>query len=479
MTQETVAITRRMPDPASLLAALHAGGPDLRVARAGQGAVARLCTEDGRLVVSVEAPRYIQVPGETARLLGPGAATDTPVWWTEVRAASAAPEAPRLAASVAGRLATLLDGTTGPREAASHTDVVTVSASGEPSPDGAGGDDVLAEADILTDQAVIVLHDAPILAATTWLTELLRTTARTGRYLYLVTPPTTRLTLPTRTLLDRAPARWVVSAPETGYYDGLSGVELDWHDGHFTPTTGPSPAIVDAYRPPSGPAGERQLLLSMRTVHAPDEQLLLGGALECAWQTLTGEPPAGWSTAEPVNVPWSRRQLTDLVRSRARRGSPTWLVAVGNPDHPAIATQRVTHTRLGVEEHITLAFGHTADSPALLDRLPHLAEELAAQHRLATMITELRAARADLTVPSHYEPPALPVSLTFGPDAVADIGRGCLDSTLPDTPSRRLGPTARPALHYELGDGTDPGAWRRLRHIEDHLNSTPGARAGS
>ncbi|MFB7594893.1 hypothetical protein [Streptomyces sp. NPDC056160] len=62
---------------------------------------------------------------------------------------------------------------------------------------------------------------------------------------------------------------------------------------------------------------------------------------------------------------------------------------------------------------------------------------------------------------------------------MADIGRGCLDSTLTDTPCRGLGPTARPALHYELGDGTDPGVRRRLRHIEDHLKTVRGARAGS
>ncbi|MEW2293484.1 DUF6177 family protein [Streptomyces sp. NPDC006743] len=474
MTQHAIALTPRMPDPKTLLAALHAGGPDLRVKRSGQGAVAQLHAEDGRLIASVEAPRYLQVPGETARLLGPAAATGTPVWWTEVRAASVVPEAPRLAASVAGRLATLLDGSTWPRSAGAHTGVVTVAASGEPV-DAVGGD-VLTEADLVTTRAATVLQDTPVLAATTWLTELLRTTARTGRHLHLVTPPATRLTLPARTLLERTSARWVVSAPRTGCHDGLSGLELSWRDGLFTPAPGPSPTMADAYRPPSGPSGERQLLLSLRTVHPADGQLLLGGALECAWRTLTGEPPAGWSTAEPVNVPWSRRQLTDLARNRARRGSPTWLVAVGDPDRPAIATQRVTHTRLGVEEHITLAFGHTGDRPAPLDRLPHLAEKLAAQHRLATMITELRAARADLTVPAHYEPPALPVALTFGPDAVADMGLSRAGSLVPDTPPTRLGSAARPALHYELGDGTDAAAWRRLRRAQEHVRAAPERR---
>ncbi|MEV6049149.1 DUF6177 family protein [Streptomyces xanthochromogenes] len=33
----------------------------------------------------------------------------------------------------------------------------------------------------------------------------------------------------------------------------------------------------------------------------------------------------------------------------------------------------------------------------------------------------------------------------------------------------RLGPAAAPALHYSLGDGTDPGAWAGLRQVIHHL----------
>ncbi|GHF90317.1 hypothetical protein GCM10018787_43850 [Streptomyces thermodiastaticus] len=471
MTQHVVVLTQRMPDTQSLLAALYAGGPNLRVSRAGQGALVYLRTEDGRQVASVEAPRFIQVAGEATRLLAPAVETQLPLWWTEVRASTAVPEAQRLAASIAGRLAALLDGVTWPSEAAAHTEVVTLPAAGtHPSP--GDGDGVLAEADVLTDQSAVILYDIPVLAVTTWLTELLRTPEQTGRHLYLVTPSTARLTLAARTVLDRAAARWVIRDPEAGYYDGLSGMVLSWRDGHFTPVTDPSPTVAEAFRPPAGGAvGERQLLLSLRTIHPADEHLLLGGALECAWQTLTGEPPAVWSTAEPVNVPWSRRQLTDLARTRARCGTPTWLVAIGSPGQPGIATQQVQHTRLGVEEHITLAFGYTADRPAPLDRLPHLAEELAAHHNLATMVTEVRAARADLTVPAHYEPPALPVSLTLGPDAVADFGLNRANAALPDAPPLRLGSKARPALYYQLGDGDEPVAWRRLQALMRCLDS--------
>ncbi|MFR9789778.1 DUF6177 family protein [Streptomyces sp. MB22_4] len=467
MPQDVIALTPQMPDIKTLLAALHAGGPDLRVNQAGGGAVAQLCTDDGKLLVSVEAPRYLQVPGETARLLGPEVRTEEPVWWTEVRASTAIAEARLLAGSVAGRLTTLLGGLTWPPEAA-HTDVVTVPATGEVTVPPA-------DVDVLTDKSVIVIYDRPVVAATTWLTEVVRTAGETRRELYLVTSPRTRLSLPTRAVLERMPVRWVVRHPENGYYDGLSGAVLRWHDGRFTPAADDGPRIADAFQPPLGKGGERQLQLSIRTIHPAHEHLILGGALEDAWQTLTGSPPAGWATAEPVNVPWSPRQLTDLARSRARRSQPTWAVAVGAADRPAIAALRIAHTQEGVEEHITLALGYAADERAPIELLPELAESLAAKHNLATMISELRAARADLTTPAHYEPPPIPVALTLGPDAVADLGVSHARNALPDHTPTQLGPAARPALHYPLGDGTDPAAWQRLRHIDEHLQRGSGA----
>ncbi|MCX5341816.1 DUF6177 family protein [Streptomyces atratus] len=461
MTQDVIALTPQMPDTRTLLAGLHAGGPDLRVNRAANGSVAQLCTAAGQALVSLEAPRYIQVPGEIARLLGPTTQAETPVWWTEARATSAVEEAGRLAGSVAGRLTAVHGGTVWPREAG-HTDVVAdlADAATDAAPMGV---------DILTDKAAVVIQGRPVVAATTWLTDVVSNTVRTGRELHLVTPPGTRLTFPARTLLDGLPSRWVVRDPECGYYDGLSGAVLHWRDGHFTPvpTGDGSPRIADAFRPRPGAEGERQLLLSIRTIHPADERLVLGGALEQAWRTLTGAPPAGWSTAEPVNVPWSPRQLTDLARTRAQRSLPTWTVAVGAPDHPAIAAVRTARTQAGVEEHITLALGHGADRSAQVDALPELAESLATGHNLATMISQLRAARTDLTTPAHHEPPPVPLSFTLGPDAVADLGHDGAPRVFAPV---RLGPAARPALHYTLGDGTDPAAWQRLRQINDHVN---------
>ncbi|MFG3282516.1 DUF6177 family protein [Streptomyces sp. NPDC048111] len=468
MTHDAIALTPTMPDAKTLLAALHAGGPDLRVNRAAGGAAAELCRGDGQPLVSVEAPRFLQVPGEASRLLGQavGREVTVPVWWTEVRGASAVAQARRLAGSVAGRLTAVLGGTAWPRDAA-HTDVVPVPDT-DPAGQAAPGPTGI---DILTGKAAVVIHDRPVAAATAWLTDVIRFTTGTGRELHLITPPSTRLTFPLRTLLDRAPGRWVIQDPEHGYYDGLTGSELRWNEGHFIPAAGPDgrPRITPPFKRPRAADGQ-QLVLSLRTIHPATDQLVLGGALECAWQLLTGAMPAGWSTAEPVNLPWSRGQLTALARDRARSSTPTWLVVVGAPERPAIATIRIAHTRAGIEEHITLALGHTAGRRPPLDVLPKLAEALAERHELATMVTELRPARADLTAPAHYEPPSAPISFTLGPRATADLGLDRTRRALADLAPVPLGPAARPALHITLGDSTDPSAWRSLHRIGEYLN---------
>ncbi|GHE00212.1 DUF6177 family protein [Streptomyces alanosinicus] len=460
MTHDIIALTPKMPDARTMLAGLYAGGPDLRVDSVSEGAAVRLCTADGRPRVTVEVPLFVQVPGEVSRLLGSDVRGEAPVWWTEVRASTAVEEAGRLAGSLGGRLVAVLGGATWPGDAA-HTDVVSVPFGGGGSADG----DALG-VDLLTDHAALVIQDRPVVAATTWLTDLLRTTVASGRELQILSPPSARLSLPARTLMTNVPARWVVRDPDCGYYDGLTGAVLHWHEGRFAPA--PGVPVAEAFEAPAAAEGEQQLHLSIRTTHPSDGNLLLGGALEAAWHALTGDAPAGWSTAEPVNLPWSRRQLTELARTRAEKSAPTWLVAVGAPDRPGIATCRVVRTPAGVEEQITLAFGYTRGQ-APLEALGQLAETLATRHRLTSMLACLRGARADLTTAPHREAPLVPVSFTLGCDAVRLMGPAAAESALEPRPVR-LGPTARPALHYPLGDGTDLTSWQRLANLSEQLS---------
>ncbi|MFI2430765.1 DUF6177 family protein [Streptomyces sp. NPDC018693] len=461
MTKDVIALTPKMPDGRSLLTALHAGGPDLGLAATDDGAVIQLCTAAGRPLVSVESPVLVHVPGEARRLLGDQvAAPELPFWWTELRACVGLPEAPSLAGSVCGRLTTLLGGTVWPPRAAHTARVLAnVDENDEAAPSGV---------DTLTDSTAVILADRPLLPLTAWLSDILRTAAQANRALHVVTPPHTRLTLPLRAALGGTPNRWVVQDPADGYYDGLSGVQLSWQNGTFLPT---GTTVADAFAAGAVSTRQRQLALSFRTVHAPDEQLVLGRALAAAWQHLTGAPPAGWGTAEPVNLPWSPHQLTDLARDRAP--ASTQLIVVGNTDRPAIATQRIARTTAGVAEEVTLTLGYDQPQNMPLDALESLAATLVSEHGLTTMLATTRPARADLTLPARLEAPPLPVCFTLGPREVRKIGlTHALRSPIEVQP-RQLGSPADPALHYSLGDGTDHEAWTAFQKIGAHLKTAP------
>ncbi|MGI5135448.1 DUF6177 family protein [Streptomyces sp. CA-106110] len=473
MTKDVIALTPKMPDTRSLLAGLFAGGPNLGLTATGDGAILQLCTHHGRPLVSVEAPILIHVSGEAERLLGASvSAPPLPYWWTETRASTALPEAEHLANSVCGRLTTLLGGAVWPRGAAT-TRMVT--ASGDPSPFDTE-DSVAAAApgapavDVLTESTVVVLSDRPVAAFTTWLSEVLRTASAQNRALHLVTPADVRLTLPLHRPLAVPPNRWVIQDPAGGYYDGLSGVRLAWRNGTFTPT---GTTVADAFTKHSAPTPERQLTIAFRTIHVPDADLVLGRSLETAWRHLTGRPPVGWGTAEPVNLPWSPRQLTNLARDRSP--TPTHLVAVGDPDRPAIATLRTTRTTASVAQDITLTLGYPSATDVLLDAIEPLAATLANEHNLTTMLTTLRAAGSDLTLPPRLEAPPVPVSFTLGERDVRAAGLTHARHPPLALHPRPLGPHTRPALHYPLGDGTNSDAWTTLQKLTSHLKEASGA----
>ncbi|MCP9207058.1 DUF6177 family protein [Streptomyces sp. NEAU-Y11] len=469
MTKDVITLTQQMPAPLSVLAGLLSGGPDKLVGTTGEDAVVQLCDPQGRPLVSVESPVLVQVAGEAERLLG-ATAPPVPFWWTEARATTGVEEAERLAGTFAARLASLSGGSVWPPEAAGSLAVVASDEVGvAPAPAAAQP-----AVDVLTDKVAVVIQDRPVIAMTAWLSDALRATARAELGLQIVTPPGARLSPAVRTSLGGWPSRWVVQDEKEGYYDGLSGAVLRWQNGLFAPVApedatpeDPDTPVADAYRA-FADTGERQLAVTFRTVHPADDRLVLGGALESVWRELTGEPPAGWGTAEPANLPWSVRQLTDLAHDRAPE--PTWLVVVGSPDRPALATVRVSRTTGGVEEDVTLAFGYGPDEEPPLEALPRVAEILATRHHLQSMLLQLRKARRDLMVPPRFEGPGVPLAFVLGPEEVRELPADRARRTPLADPPLPLGPASRPALYYPLpGDPGDLSGWQDFERLMRHL----------
>ncbi|MEV5594057.1 DUF6177 family protein [Streptomyces sp. NPDC052496] len=469
MTKDVVALTERMPNPWSLLAGLLSGGPDKLVDTAGEGAVLRLCDAEGRPLVSVEAPLLVQVEGEAERLLG-ATAPPVPYWWTEARATTGVETAERLAGTFAARLATLSGGSAWPPEAARNLAVVpTDGMSVAPAPAT-----TQPAIDVLTEKVAVLIQDRPVVAMTAWFSDAFRTAARVGLGLQVVTPAGTTLSPAVRDNLGSWPSRWVVRDERDGYYDGLTGAVLCWQGEMFAPVAAPDATIDDpratlaASFQEVAPTGERQLAVTFRTVHPAHERLVLGGALEALWRELTGEPPAGWGTAEPAGLPWSPRHLTDLAYARAPE--PTWAVVVGSPARPALATVRISRTKAGVEEDVTLMCGYGAVEEPPVEALPRAAEVLATRHHLQSMLIQIRKARRDLAVPARFEGPGVPVAFVLGAEEVHRMPDDRALCTPLATAPVRLGPKARPALYYPLpGDPSDVSGWRDYEHLMRHL----------
>ncbi|MEE1808004.1 DUF6177 family protein [Streptomyces sp. BE133] len=469
MTKDVIALTQRMPDPLTVLAGLLAGGPDKLVGTTGEDAVVQLCDEQGRPLVSVEAPLLVQVAGEAERLLG-ATAPPVPFWWTEARATTGVEEAELLAGTFAARLATLAGGSAWPPEAARSLAVVkTEGVSVAPTPAAAQP-----AVDALTDKVAVVIQDRPVIAMTAWLSDAFRAAANAELGLQIVTSPGATLSPAVRNSLSGWPSRWVVQDEKDGYYDGLSGAVLRWQNGLFAPVEAAHPVPGDPRTPVAASyqevanTGERQLAVSFRTVHPADDRLVLGGALESVWRELTGEAPAGWGTAEPANLPWSLRRLTDVAFERAPE--PTWIVVVGSPDRPGLATVRISRTKAGVEEDVTLAFGYGPDEEPPLDALPRAAEVLATRHHLQSMLVQLRKARRDLAVPPRFEGPGVPLAFVLGAEEVREMPGDRARRTPLSEPPVQLGPRSRPALYYPLpGDPSDLSGWQDFERLMRHL----------
>lgn len=469
MTKDVIALTPRMPDAWTVLAGLLSGGPDKLLDTTGEGAVVQLLDEQARPLVSVEAPLLVQVPGEAERLLG-ATPPRVPYWWTEARATTGVPDAEKLAGTFAARVAHLADGTAWPREATRSLAVVdTAGITAAPTPAAAQP-----AVDVLTEKVAVVIMDRPVVAMTAWLSDAFRAAAESNRGLQIVTPAGTTLSPAVRGNLPGWPSRWVVQDERDGYYDGLTGAVLRWQEGMFATVVNPEGTEDDPRTPVAASyqdvsaTGDLQLAVTFRTAHPADARLVLGGALETVWRELTGEPPAGWGSAEPANLPWSPGRLTDLAYSRAPE--PTWFVVVGSPERPGLATLKVTRTKSGVEEEVTLAFGYGPGEEPPLDALPRMAEALVTRHRLKSMLLQLRRARRDLAVPAYFEGPGVPLAFVLGAEEVRAVPDDRARRTPLSAEPVRLGPKARPAYYYPMpGDPSDLSGWTEFERLVRHL----------
>lgn len=280
--------------------------------------------------------------------------------------------------------------------------------------------------DVLTDKVAVVIQDRPVVAMTAWLSDAFRAVANAGLGLQIVTPAGTRLSPAVRGSLPGWPSRWVVQDERDGYYDGLTGAVLRWSNGLFVTADSPEATPRIRVRPsprPSSRAPVTRVSASWRSPSARSTRPTTGSFSAVPWKPSGRRSPVSlrlyWGTEEPANLPWSLRQLTDVAHERAPE--PTWLVVVGTPERPGLATVRVTRTQAGVEEDVTMVFGYGPGEQVPTDAVVAAAEALATRHDLQSMLVQIRRARRDLSVPPRFEGPGVPYAFVLGAEEVREM----------------------------------------------------------
>ncbi|MCW2902952.1 MAG: hypothetical protein JWO67_5217 [Streptosporangiaceae bacterium] len=339
--------------------------------------------------------------------------------------------------------------------------------------------------DVMTPNAMVVLQDRPVVTFNPWLAEALRVCGASGRALQIVTPATSRLSLALRLVLTGPGSCWVVRDGDT-CYDGLTGRPMHWGGGAFVPVPEARDYAPGYTSRPKEPLGS-QLTLTFRVRHGKGD--LVGGAVGHLCQALTGRPPAGWGTAEPVANLWNLGDMTGLLRERAPRA--TWLAVVGGgpageapidgggeprvgesnrPAQPGGqgrtlgATMLLSATQSGVEEAVTLAIGYPAADLPPVPALPSLIGSVAAQHRLASLFAQLSPGRADLTTEPRWAGSAAPIGMAMGAEMGARPGPA-------GVPGHPIGDPRSPGMWFGLGDGRSPEGWQRYEELMRHLGS--------
>ncbi|MEU4191501.1 DUF6177 family protein [Kribbella sp. NPDC026611] len=328
--------------------------------------------------------------------------------------------------------------------------------------------------DLITEKVAVVMQDRPVIGMSSWLVDALTSAKMEARDIQLVTPKTSRLTWPVRSMLfNGAFSKWVVTADDGEYYDGLNGVRLKWDGDLFIARSTAKPGeqtsdLHPDYVIQKEPFGHLQLTVRVR--HKPVASLMLGKLAELLFTRTTGGGPAGWSTSEPVTQPWSPDALTEYCRDRAP--DPTWLVVSGPPGaefKPALGTLEARRTRSGLDETVTLAVVQPGLEFPSAHAIGDLIDEVADNYELISAMVMGAYGAADAT----YEPRFLGMQCPIGIGAGNEAMRGSSVEQMLKVEgiphALAIGPAHEPALWYPLGDGRDPKDWEKYAKVLEKL----------
>lgn len=466
MSRDVIALLAESPSRRSLLEAMAATDPDLRIRLVAEGTVVQLRDGSGRLVLAVQSGQRLAVAAEADRLLEEGVTDELPAqpWWVEARGAALADtDTLGMARRFVRYLVGQHGGTAWEPESRLARDDHLVGVTEHPA------------VSVLTEKNAVLVQDRPVVSLSSWTVDALARYGREGLGLQLVTPSTSVLTYALRSLLGNPNAVWVARTADGHHYDGFNGLPMTWQDGiGYVPDPavrtedGPHPDFQAREEHVSG----TQLHVDLQVDHPVSDGLELGGVVELLAERLGGAPPSVWGVSEPLTREWGTAGVTAMARNRAP--GETTVVFSGQPAgsaeecvRPFAGQLRVARTESGVRKHVRFTVGYRDGEEPDLDALKPLVHELSDRDGLRSM-TVLRAyGRTDLLHPPRWAGAPVPVGLAVGAEGVTAAGR---ENALTG-PVRGVsyGPPMTPVVWYRIGDGVEPDSWERFQALMRHL----------
>ncbi|MCC3280232.1 DUF6177 family protein [Arthrobacter sp. zg-Y40] len=275
--------------------------------------------------------------------------------------------------------------------------------------------------DLVLGSSAVLFQDKPVAALTPWVLRAHTAAAAAGLDFVLLTPGSTRITLPLAELLGTGGGQWLVTGSGGSLYNGMTGREYDWSDVSLTPEDSLAEEFLAVEPNQTGYVHVRAA-----TLHPASYRTRAGSFTEQIFAAVTGLPPRGWGVCEPVSEAWNVDAASAFCYDRSPNatrlevvGSAVRQEANGRASAGSIGVMTVERTSRGVLESIELLAA--SPDPLSPEQVQRFADG-AHRARARTAVLGQGIGYHNLNRPARFTGLVVPRCALFGPEALAGVG---------------------------------------------------------